>query len=106
MVTPFTPRAAADGVDEWLMIASARARVPDGGGRTLSLVCTDTDDTWLVSLDTDGLEVSRGAAPADCSVSAPAGDLFALVMNRAGSEGLAVDGDSDVLRAWHTSVRF
>lgn len=106
MVTPFPARDAADGVDEWLLIASARAKVPDGDGRTLHLTCTDTGDNWLVALRADGLYVQRGVPGGDCAVSAPASELFALVMNRRVGDGLDVEGDTDVLRTWREGVRF
>ena len=104
--TAFSPRAAADGIDEWLMLATRRARVPGGGGRTLTVAPVDAPDRWLVGLRDDGLSVDRVAAAADCAVRAPAGDLFALLMNRRDIDGVEVAGDAGVLRAWQEHVRF
>lgn len=104
--TTFPPAAAADGIDEWLSLASRRCRVPDGAGRRLHLKTTDTDGEWQVELGTEGLRVRWGEPGGDFSVRAPAADLFALVMNRRGVTGLEVAGDADVLRAWRDSVRF
>jgi uncharacterized protein (TIGR03083 family) len=104
--TPFTAPAAADGIDEWLNLAARRARVPDGGGRSLSIAPLDAPDRWLVGLRDDGLSVERVATGGDCEVRAPANDLFALLMNRRDSDGVEVDGDAGVLRAWREHVRF
>jgi uncharacterized protein (TIGR03083 family) len=104
--TPFPALAAADGVDEWLVLASRRCRVADGRGRRLHVAASDTPGEWVVELREDGLSVERGDGRADCSVRASASDLFALVMNRRDAAGLDVAGDEDVLRAWRESVRF
>jgi uncharacterized protein (TIGR03083 family) len=105
-VTPFPALAAADGVDEWLTLASLRSRVPDGRGRRLHVAADDVRGEWVVTLRDDGLTVERGAAAGDCSVRASASDLFALLMNRCDASVAEVTGDEDVLRAWRESVRF
>jgi uncharacterized protein (TIGR03083 family) len=105
--TPFPAGVAADGIDEWLGLASHRTVVPGGRGRSLYVAPTDAPDRWLVTLRDDGITVSRGAAAvADCTLRAPANNLFALVMNRCGMDGVAVDGDHDVVRCWREFVRF
>ncbi len=105
-LTPFPPLAAADGVDEWLLLASRRCKVADGRGRRLHVAANDAPREWVVELREDGLSVERGKGGGDCSVRASAGDLFALVMNRRDAAGLDIAGDGDVLRAWRESVRF
>lgn len=104
--TAFPAAAAADGIDEWLMLATRRCKVADGGGRLLHVAASDTPGAWVVELREDGLGVERGHAAADCSVRAPASDLFALLMNRRDAAGVDVAGDADVLRAWRESVHF
>ncbi len=104
--TAFSARAAADGIDEWLMLATRRVRVPDGAERSLSIAPTDAPDRWLVELSDDGLSVERAGTVGDCAVSAPGSDLFALLMNRRGADGVQVDGDAGVLRVWRNHVRF
>ncbi len=106
MATPFGPLQAADGIEEWLTLASLRIRATPGGGRTLHLVARDVDMEWAVWLKADGLSLLRLASRGDCRVRADASDLFALAMNRRGAAGLEVDGDPDVLAAWRDSVRF
>jgi uncharacterized protein (TIGR03083 family) len=104
--TPFPAAAAADGVDELLTLVSRRAKVRDGGGRRLHLEPTDATGEWQVELGAEGMVVKLDQAGGDCSVRGPAGDLFALVMNRRDAAGLEVTGDRHVLRAWRESVKF
>jgi uncharacterized protein (TIGR03083 family) len=104
--TPFDTRQAADGIDEWLTIASQRVTVTSGGGRVLRLAALEGPWQWQVSLRDDGIGVQRGEPGGDCTVRAAASDLFALVMNRRDAAGLEAEGDVDVLAAWRESVRF
>lgn len=103
--TPFGAVQAADGIDEWLIIAADRVKVADGSARTLRLSATDLPWEALVELRDDGLRV-RDPGDGDCIVQGSASDLYALAMNRRSAEGLVVRGDTDVLRAWRESVRF
>jgi uncharacterized protein (TIGR03083 family) len=104
--TPFGAVQAADGIDEWLIIAADRVKVAGGGGRTLHLSAVDVRWEALVELRDDGLRVRDPGAGGDCTVQGSASDLFALAMNRRNADGLVVRGDIDVLRAWRESVRF
>jgi uncharacterized protein (TIGR03083 family) len=52
------------------------------GERYLLQVSDDRTACWLVTIDPDALHVTRGAAPADLSVTAPAADLALLVYGR------------------------
>ena len=104
--TAFPVRLAADGIDEWLMLASRSAKVPDGRGRSLQVVPIDAPDRWLVELGEDGLSVERVAGAGDCSVRGSASDLFAMLMNRHHTGVVDVDGDPEVLGAWREHVRF
>jgi len=105
-MTPFPPRFAVDGVDEMLFgflgrpTVELRADAP----RTLHLHATDTEAEWLVRLD-EVVEVRREHAPADCTVSAPASDLYLLLWNRRTPEGLDVEGDASVLSFWRQTVK-
>ncbi|MDQ6847393.1 MAG: maleylpyruvate isomerase family mycothiol-dependent enzyme [Candidatus Dormibacteraeota bacterium] len=104
--TPFPVRAATDGIDEWLLLAPARCRVTGGSGGSLSIAPSDVQDRWLVGLRTERITVERDGAQGECSVRAPASDLFALLMNRRGVDGIGVDGDAEVLQTWRESMRF
>jgi hypothetical protein len=66
---------------------------------------TDGDGDWLVTIGAERIEVVPGGGAADCSVAASASDLYTLLWNRRGTEGLAVDGDPAVLELWRESVR-
>ncbi len=106
-VTPFHAVQAADGIDEWLTIASRRVRSTSGGGRVLHLAPVDVPAAWMVGLEAEGLSLRNGEpAGRACTVRGPASDLFALAMNRRHATGLVVEGDDDVLRAWRESVHF
>jgi uncharacterized protein (TIGR03083 family) len=105
-VTSFPALAAADGVDEWLSMASLRSKVPDGQGRRLHVAADDVPGEWVVTLRDDGITLERGAAAGDCSVRASASNLFALLMNRCDASAAEVTGDEDVLRVWRESVHF
>ncbi|MBJ7594244.1 MAG: maleylpyruvate isomerase family mycothiol-dependent enzyme [Candidatus Dormibacteraeota bacterium] len=104
--TPFPARVAADGIDEWLLLAPARCRVAEGSVGSLQVDPSDAPDRWLVALRSEGITVERDGGRADCSVNAPASDLFALLMNRRDIDGIGVDGDTAVLQTWRESVRF
>jgi uncharacterized protein (TIGR03083 family) len=111
-ITPFSPLFAADGVDELLtMFVSA----PGGGlradpPRTLAVHAVDGAPDggpadWLVRIGRGQVEVSREAAGGDCELSGCASDLYLLLWNRQGTDGIQVTGDRSLLAAWHESVR-
>jgi uncharacterized protein (TIGR03083 family) len=104
--TRFPAMAAADGIDELLTLVSQRCKVPDGGRRRLHVAARDVPGEWQVELGAEGLVVRIDEPGGDCSVRGPAGDLFALLMNRRNAAGFEVTGDEDVLRAWRDSVKF
>jgi predicted lipid carrier protein YhbT len=43
------------------------------------------------------LAVARETGPADCDISGPAADLYLLLWNRRGTDGLGVRGDGSLL---------
>lgn len=106
-VTPFAPALAADGVDELLLgfASRRRSRLRADPPRTLGLRAGDTGTDWLVRVEPDRIAVSHQAGDADWSVTGPASDLYRLLWNRRGTEGLAVAGDPALLDLWRTSVR-
>jgi uncharacterized protein (TIGR03083 family) len=106
-VTPFAQELAADGVEELLLgFASRRnGRLRADPPRTLGLHATDAGADWLVRVEPDRIEVSREPGEADWSVTGPASDLYLLLWNRRGTEGLRVQGDPALLELWRASVR-
>lgn len=96
----FQPPFAADGVDELLscFITRPGGRLRADPPRTLRVVTDDTDGDWLVRIGPDGVETVAGVDDgADCEVRGRASDLYLALWNRHDGEGLAVEGDGDVL---------
>jgi uncharacterized protein (TIGR03083 family) len=107
-ITAFRPAAAVDGIDELLFgFASRRGgRLRADPARTLHLHCTDVEGEWLVRIGPEGgAEVSREHAKGDCAVRGSASDLYLLVWNRRGRDGLQVFGDDAILDLWRESLR-
>ena len=106
-VTPFPPEHARDGVDEMLLgFASRRkGRLRADPPRSFALHAADLGVDWLVRVEPDRIEVSHEPGEADWSVSGPASDLYLLLWNRRGTQGLETRGDPALLELWRTSVR-
>ena len=103
--TAFEPDFAADGVDELIMGFLAR-NIGRGGwpGLDGSLAIHAADGAagsaaWLVAGVAAAPGVSRGAGPAGCAVTGPAGDLYLMLWNRRPPDGLRVTGDPGILAA-------
>jgi uncharacterized protein (TIGR03083 family) len=106
-VTPFPPAFAADGLDEllWGFASRRNGKLRADPPRSLHLHATDTGADWLVRVEPDRIAVEREAGDADWSVRGPASDLYLLLWNRRGTDGLQVQGDPAMLELWRTSVR-
>lgn len=111
-VTPIDTPLALDGVDELFEVVLQFVGTGDleTRGRTLHLHATDPDlpegaGEWLVTVDLDDVRVEHAHAKGDVAVRGPASDLFLLLWNRRGLEGLQVFGDEQVLDDWRTHVR-
>jgi uncharacterized protein (TIGR03083 family) len=101
--TPFAPRFAADGIDELIMGfvgRDAKRRAWDGSAGSLAFHADDgpgaTAD-WRVVAGHGRLTVAREDGPADCDVTGPAADLYLLLWNRRGADGLGIRGDGSLL---------
>jgi hypothetical protein len=100
---PFGPAFAADGVDELLtcFVPRRSTKLAADVPASFAVQCTDADAAWVVSIGPRGVTTSAGPVPvgsaADYSVRGTAAGLYLALWNRAGPEGLAVDGDGDVL---------
>jgi uncharacterized protein (TIGR03083 family) len=100
-VKPFAPSFAADGVDELLTCfvprrsSTLRAEVPT----RLAVRCCDADAAWTLHLEGDGVTTTTGAGGDDtaCTVTGTASDLYLALWNRAGPDGLRIEGDASVL---------
>jgi uncharacterized protein (TIGR03083 family) len=93
---------AADGVDELLAAFMVRAgsRVRSDPPRSLHVRATDADADWTVHMGPTEVHCGRTAEPADCSLRAPAGELYLALWNRRGTDDLEVSGDRSVLAFW------
>ncbi|MDQ1746956.1 MAG: hypothetical protein QOD07_1219 [Frankiaceae bacterium] len=102
------PALAADGIDELLHGFFAR---PHGGlvsdpPRRLAVRTTDTGDAWTMTIGPDRRTTSPGADPdADTTVTGEAAALYLLLWNRAGRDGLDIDGDETLLDLWQERAR-
>jgi uncharacterized protein (TIGR03083 family) len=110
--TPVDTALAVEGVDELLTVLLPwRGTAGLGGdGETIHLHATDPDidevggGEWLVTLGPDALAVERSHAKGDVAVRGPASDLFLLLWNRVGTDGLQVFGDARLLDRWREAV--
>jgi uncharacterized protein (TIGR03083 family) len=105
-ITSLAPLDAVDAVDEWFGLAVRRAKAPDGKGRIVRLVATDTPATWNVALGERVEILTDPHVSANCELSGPASDLYLWSMNRQGTERLTVSGDESLLQVWADNVRF
>ncbi|MDB5057098.1 MAG: hypothetical protein JWO59_570 [Chloroflexi bacterium] len=103
----FPQALAADGIDE---ILSGFASRPRGKLRadppvSIQIHATDADRDWLVHVAPDRVEVRNEHGAADCSVHGRASDLYLLLWNRQGPDGLEVHGDATLLDLWRRLVQ-
>jgi uncharacterized protein (TIGR03083 family) len=109
-VSPFDAAFAADGVDELLtcFVPRRSSTLTSDPPASLSVGCSDTDAAWVLHIGPEGVTTSTGQAPAgsgaDCSLRGAAADLYLALWNRAGPEGLLVEGDADVLELFLDTV--
>jgi uncharacterized protein (TIGR03083 family) len=106
--------AAADGAGSAVAEGAGSAPVaPAEPERTLVLRAADTGQDWHIRLSADGRQVAmtgRGACPAgsvaDCTLTAPASDLYLLLWNRAdpATAAIGIGGDAGLLRAWQDGM--
>ena len=108
-ITKFHPAFAADGVDELLSCFITRPRprrAPKvSNSRSIQVHTTDTDDDWHIQIGLEEVVTSRRSSPADCTITAAAGDLYLFLWNRRSDAGISVDGDRDLLALWREGVQ-
>ena len=63
----------------------------------------DTGRVWTIHLRPDGITVTDELDGIDGAVHADASDLYLLLWNRRGLDGVRVDGDAEIVAAWHDS---
>jgi uncharacterized protein (TIGR03083 family) len=103
-ITKFPPTFAADGVDELLSCFITRPRprrAPKvSSPRSIQVHTTDTGDDWHIQIGLEDVVTSSRSSPADCTITAAAGDLYLFLWNRRSDAGISVDGDRDLLAMW------
>jgi uncharacterized protein (TIGR03083 family) len=104
-ITPLAMSDAVDAIDEWLGLAVRFAKTPDGNGRILRLVATDSGATWNVILG-ERAEITSDRGRGHCEVRGVASDLYLWSMNRQGTDGLTISGDDSLLKVWADNVQF
>jgi uncharacterized protein (TIGR03083 family) len=107
----FTPRFAADGIDELIMGflgRDAKRGSWEGPPGVLTVHADDGRDGsawWRVLSGPGGLAVTRGNGAADCEVTGPAAELYPMLWNRRDASGLDVRGDGGILAGFHEHLR-
>ncbi len=102
---PIDTALAADGIDEYVTVFTARRGIPEGrDGRSIHLHCTDVDGEWLVRLTADRAVVSREHAKGDVAARGSASDLILCLWRRLPLDAVDVFGDRELLEAFATHV--
>ena len=106
-ITPFSSEFGADGIDELVMgFASRRGgRLRADPPRTLAIAPVDAGASWLVRIGPEGATAARERGEAECTLRGSASDLYVLVWNRRGLDGIEVDGDAELPDLWRRSVQ-
>jgi uncharacterized protein (TIGR03083 family) len=72
---------------------------------SIHIHATDTGDDWHLQINSEAVVTSRRSSPADCTITAAAGDLYLLLWNRRSDADIIVDGDRDLLALWREGVQ-
>jgi len=106
-ITPVAPAIAADGIDELVVgfLSRRGGRLRSDTPRSLAIEPTDATGGWRVEIGDEGSTSTRGTGAAGTTVRGPASDLFLLLWNRRGTEGLDVIGDASTLELWRSLAK-
>jgi uncharacterized protein (TIGR03083 family) len=100
----FDPAFAVNGIDELLLgfFSRRRGRLLADPPKTLGVQPDDDapDAAWTIAIGPASREVTRGEARGDCVLTGAASDLYQLLWNRRGADGVTVSGDEGVLDLW------
>ncbi len=103
---PIEAAVAADGIDEIFVMMAARGERHGGEGQTLHLHGTDRGDEWLLTLQSDRVEVEHRHAKADMALRGAESDLELLLYQRPALGPVERFGDPGVLDAWYRAFTF
>ena len=73
--------------------------------RIVHLHAPDARRDWWLHAGPSGLYILDEGSASDCSVAATASDLYTLLWNRRGLDGLQVGGDESLLHQWRQAAR-
>jgi uncharacterized protein (TIGR03083 family) len=104
-ITATTAEFAVDGIEEMLRGFYARRpnRLVSEPQLSFALNAIDAGRSWTVTIGPDAVSVVDGQAPD--GVSGTAFDLYLLLWNRRGLEGLEVQGDPAGLARWRDQAK-
>ena len=103
-ISPYPVAFATDGIDELLYGFASRPRrkpLPVDGPIDIGVHAVDAGRVWTIHLRADGISVSDELEGIDAAVHADASDLYLLLWNRRGLDGVRVDGDASIIDRWH-----
>ena len=105
--TPFPPKVAADGIDEFLtgFITRGKGAVHRDTPHTIGVVPTDVDERWTVTISDGPIVTERKQSKSDCTVTGPASDIFMALWNRPASDAMQVAGDASLITDLGANVR-
>ncbi|MEU4670762.1 maleylpyruvate isomerase family mycothiol-dependent enzyme [Amycolatopsis sp. NPDC023774] len=102
-----SPDLAEDAITDWLELLAhpvTRTLKPDvaelhGTGQTLRLLPADAEG-WHVTRTPDGIEWTRGTAPADATLAGPLTDLLLVFTRRRPADDVTITGDRGLVEHW------
>jgi uncharacterized protein (TIGR03083 family) len=100
------PALAADGIEEIFVMVDAYPEAGRGEGETLHVHGTDRDDEWLITMNLDGLDITREHARGDLALRGAVGDLELVLYDRPPLGTVERFGDESVLDAWYRVFKF
>jgi uncharacterized protein (TIGR03083 family) len=110
---PIGSELAVDGINEVFdALIATRDRSGLGTGRVMALRCTDVRSDWVVTLESDRIDVERGPLDEaalvgwDLAVTGTASDLELTLYHRPTLSPVDVQGDYTVLEEWHREFTF
>jgi uncharacterized protein (TIGR03083 family) len=105
---PIEPELAADGIEEvFVLLTRVDAGPRDGRRRTLHLHGTDFEPSeWFITLEPDGVQVTREHAKGDLALKGTVSDLELLLYQRPTVGAVDRFGDESVLDAFHREFTF
>src|SRR5205823_6038165 len=88
-VTPIAAELAIDGIDELLtcFVPRPRSRLKADPARSLRIVASDVDDSWLITIGANGpVTARRVTTTGDATVTGRAEDLYLTLWSRTAVE--------------------